>query len=259
MKKITQDTMSTKNFDHNQSAKSEADKTYGDPMGKAILEYAHDRRPADIIVMSDICDDDIIPLEVLFRKYDEMPEIEQLALSRTTGKVLDVGAGAGVHAQWLSDNGMDVTCIDISPGAVEHLKDMELKAENINFFDLTDRKFDTVLMLMNGLGIAGKLSNLERTLEHAKSLLNNGGKILCDSSDIKYLYEDEDGSLWVDLNTEYYGNFRFQMKYKKEKGPWFNWLYVDFDSLFQAAKNVGLKAVRLKEIDDHFLAELTLA
>lgn len=251
--------MSTKRFEPREPGKSEADKTYGDPVGKAILEFALDRRPADIVVSSDICEDDIIPLEVLFRKYDEMPEIEQLALSKTSGKVLDVGAGAGVHALWLSDNGLDVTCIDISPGAVDHLKDLGLKAENLNFFDLKDRKFDTVLMLMNGLGIAGKLSNLEHTLEHAKSLLNNGGKILCDSSDIKYLYEDEDGSLWVDLNTEYYGNFRFQMKYKKEKGPWFNWLYVDFDSLFLAAKNVGLKAVRLAEIDDHYLAELTIA
>lgn len=234
-------------------------KTYGDPIGKAILEFARDRRPGDIIVSSDICEDDIIPLEVLFRSYEEMPAIEKMALDRVTGKVLDVGAGAGIHANYLTDLGLDVTCLDISEGAVEHLKSMELKAIRSNFFDLKDGKYDTILMLMNGIGIAGKLSNLERTLEHAKALLNPGGKILCDSSDIRYLYEDEDGSMWVNLNTEYYGNFRFQMKYKKEKGPWFDWLYVDFDSLFQAAKNVGLKAVRVTEIDDHYLAELTLA
>ncbi len=234
-------------------------KTYGDPIGKAIQEFARDRRPGDIIVSSDICEDDIIPLEVLFRSYEDMPQIEKMALERCKGKILDVGAGAGIHANYLSDMGMDVTCIDISAGAVEHLKDMGLKASRTNFFDLKDVKYDTILMLMNGIGIAGKLSNLERTLQHAKSLLNPGGKILCDSSDIRYLYEDEDGSMWVNLNTEYYGNFRFQMKYKKEKGPWFDWLYVDFDSLFQAAKNVGLKASRLTEIDDHFLAELTLA
>jgi hypothetical protein len=113
-------------------------------------------------------------------------------------------------------------------------------------------------MLMNGIGIAGTLANLEKTLTHAKSLLNEGGKILCDSSDIKYLYEDEDGSLWVNLNQEYYGNFRFQMKYKKETGPWFDWLYVDFDSLFTAAKNVGLKCTRVYEQDDNFLAEISL-
>ncbi len=235
------------------------EKKFGDPIGVAIQEYASKRKPDDIIVTSDICDDDIIPLEVLFRKYDEMPEIEQTALNRASGKVLDVGAGAGIHALHLQDQGMDVTCIDISQGAVDYLKANGLKAQRINFFSLKDQQFDTILMLMNGIGIAGKLSNLETTLKHAKNLLRPGGKILCDSSDIRYLYEDEDGALWIDLNTEYYGNFRFQMKYKKEKGPWFDWLYVDFDSLFQAAKNVGLKAQRVVEIDDHYLAEITLS
>lgn len=235
------------------------EKKYGDPIGYAILEYADKRRPEDIIVSSDICEDDIIPLEVLFRKYDEMPEIEKKALGLAKGHVLDVGAGAGIHATYLQDLGLKVDCIDISPGAVSFLKKNGLNAEQKNFFSLTDStKYDTILMLMNGIGIAGKLSNLERTLLHAKSLLKPGGSILCDSSDIRFLYEDEDGSLWVDLNTEYYGNFRFQMKYKKEKGPWFDWLYVDFDNLFKAAKNVGLKAIRVHEEDDHYLAKITL-
>jgi len=224
------------------------EKKFGDPIGVAIQEFAKTRKPDDIIVTSDICDDDIIPLEVLFRNYDEMPEIEQTALDHASGKVLDVGSGAGIHAVYLQDQGMDVTCIDISQGAVDYLNANGLKAQRINFFSLKDQQFDTILMLMNGIGIAGKLSNLKP-----------GGKILCDSSDIRYLYEDEDGSLWIDLNTDYYGNFRFQMKYKKEKGPWFDWLYVDFDTLFQAAKNVGLKAQRIVEIEDHYLAEITLS
>jgi SAM-dependent methyltransferase len=230
---------------------------YGDPIGKAITDFSRSKRPDDIIVCSEICEDDIIPIEVLFRNEDEMPELEVLALQNATGKILDVGAGAGTHANYLQNMGKDVTAIDISEGAVAFMQTQGLKSKKVDFFDLKDEKFDTILMLMNGIGIAGTLSNLEKTLEHAKSLLNPGGKILCDSSDIKYLYEDEDGSLWVNLNQEYYGNFRFQMKYKKETGPWFDWLYVDFDSLFTAAKNVGLKAVRLYDKDDNYLAEIT--
>ncbi len=230
---------------------------YGDPIGKAITDFSRSKRPDDIIVCSEICEDDIIPIEVLFRNEDEMPELEILALQNATGKILDVGAGAGTHANYLQNMGKDVTAIDISEGAVAFMQTQGLKSKKINFFDLKDEKFDTILMLMNGIGIAGTLSNLENTLAHAKSLLNPGGKILCDSSDIKYLYEDEDGSLWVNLNQEYYGNFRFQMKYKKETGPWFDWLYVDFDSLFNAAKNVGLKAKRLYDKDDNYLAEIT--
>ena len=230
----------------------------GDPVGVAILDYAATKKPNDIIVSSDICEDDIIPVEVLFRTYDEMPELEQEALELCKGKVLDVGAGAGVHSLELQDRGLEVYPIEVSEGAVAYMKKVGLKARELNFFDLKNEKYDTILMMMNGIGIAGKLSNLEHTLLHAKSLLNPGGRLLCDSSDIKYLYEDEDGALWIDLNSEYYGNFRFQMKYKKEKGPWFDWLYVDYDNLHQAATKVGLKAKRVYESEDHFLAELTL-
>lgn len=230
-----------------------------DPIGKAILEYSKFKKPADIEVLSDLCEDDIIPIEVLFRSYEEMPDLEKKALSLSKGSVLDVGAGAGSHAIYLQDLGLKVTAIDISQGAVEFMNANGIEAKQANFFDFnSSEKFDTVLMLMNGIGIAGNLANLEKTLSHAKSFLKPGGSIICDSSDIKYLYEDEDGALWIDLNTDYYGNFRFQMKYKKELGPWFDWLYVDFDTLFQAAKNVGLKCSRVFDKDDHFLAQMTL-
>lgn len=229
----------------------------GDPIGVAILDYHKNQQPTDIVVCSEICEDDIIPLEVLFRTYEEMPELEKLALSKAEGKILDVGAGAGFHALHLQKEGKDVQTIDISAGAVEFMKSQGLNARQIDLFDLKDEKFDTVNMLMNGIGIAGTLANLEKTLTHLKTLLNPGGKIYCDSSDIRYLYEDEEGALWVDLNTEYYGNFRFQMKFNNEVGPWFDWLYVDFDTLFQAAKKVGLKAVKVYEMDDNYLAEIT--
>lgn len=228
-----------------------------DPIGKAILTYSKNKKADDIIVSSDICEDDIIPLEVLFRSYDEMPELEQIALKKSSGKVLEIGAGAGVHALELIKKGLDVTAIEISVGAVEYLKSKNINAIHSDFFKFNEGKYDTIISLMNGLGIAGTLSNLEKTLNHCKSLLNPDGKIICDSSDIRYLYEDEDGSLWVDLNTEYYGNFRFQMKYKDQIGPWFDWLYVDFDNLFKVAKKCGLKATRIYEKDDHYLAEIT--
>lgn len=231
--------------------------TIGDPIGRAILDYSKTKKPDDIIVSSDICEDDIIPVEVLFRTLEEMPDLEIAAIERAMGKVLDVGAGAGVHALEMKKKGCDVLAIDISKGSVEYLKKQGLKVENIDFFELKNQKFDTITMLMNGIGIAGSLSNLEKTLSHAKGLLAPGGKILCDSCDIRYLYEDEDGALWVNLNTEYYGNFRFQMKYKNEIGTWFDWLYVDFDSLFKASQNIGLKATRVYEKDDNYLAEIT--
>ena len=231
----------------------------GDPIGSAIQEFARTRKPAEILVHSDICEDDIIPTETLFRKEDELPPLEAEALTRCKGKILDVGSGAGAHAKILSENGFDVNCIEISQGAVDHMVECGLNARKVNFYKLENEKYATLRFLMNGLGIAGSLAHLETFLLKAKELLADGGKILCDSSDIQFLYTDDDGSMWVDLNSDYYGNFRFQMSYKKEKSAWFDWLYVDFDNLFQAAKNVGLKAMKVAEQEDHYLAELSLA
>lgn len=234
--------------------------TPNDPIGQAILDYAKHKKPFDIIVSSDLCDDDIIPIEVLFRSYKEMPDLEKKALSLAKGKVLDAGAGAGVHALELIDKGLKVKAIDTSDGAVTYMRTQGIDATAVAFMDLPENeKFDTILMLMNGIGIAGELSNLKATLEKAKRLLNPGGQLLFDSSDVHYLYEDEDGSVWMDLNTEYYGNFKFQMHYKKISGPWFNWLYVDYETMHNQATELGFKSIMVTEENDHYLAQLQLS
>ena len=227
-----------------------------DPIGLAINSYHKNQKDLDIIVKSDICEDDIIPLEILFRSIEEMPRLEKIALDKCNGKILDVGACAGPHSLELKKRGHDVFAIDISKGAISYLKENSINAKQSSFLNLKKGEFDTILMLMNGIGIAGDLKNLGPTLTHAYSLLNNHGKVLCDSSNIKYLYEQEDGSVWEDLNADYYGNFRFQMQYKKAKGSWFNWLYVDYDNLHDIASSIGFKCQKVHEENNHFLAEL---
>ena len=229
-----------------------------DPLGQAILDFSQHGKAKDIIVASDLCDDDVIPVDYLFRSYSEMPKMEQVALAHCKGKILDVGSGSGIHANYLKDQGKDVSCIDISPAAIEYAKTLGLDARQRNFFDLSGESYDTLLFMMNGIGIAGTLANLDKTLIHAKTLLNPGGQLLCDSTDIKYLYEDEDGGMWVDLNTEYYGNFRFQMKYGEHESEWFDWLYVDSESLEKSATKCGFHFEILVEEETQFLAKLTL-
>jgi SAM-dependent methyltransferase len=230
-----------------------------DPIGEAILDYAENRIPNDIIVSSELCEDDVIPLEVLFRTRKDMPELELKALELCRGDVLDVGAGAGIHCLELQKKGINVFAIESSPGASEHLKNSNISVENVNFENFNPSiKYDTILMLMNGIGIAGTLRQLKATLLHAKTLLKPGGQLLCDSSDIRYLYEDDDGALWMNLNAEYYGNFRFQMHYKKTSGPWFDWLYVDYDSLHIIANKAGFTCKRVSEQENHFLAQLSI-
>ena len=230
-----------------------------DPIGEAILDYAENRKAIDIIVSSELCEDDVIPLEVLFRTRKEMPELELKALELCRGDVLDVGAGAGIHCFELQKKGLNVFAIEASLGATEHLRNCNIPVEHVLFENFApNTKYDTILMLMNGIGIAGTLGQLKATLLHAKTLLKPGGQLICDSSDIRYLYEDDDGALWMNLNAEYYGNFRFQMHYKKTSGPWFDWLYIDYDSLHIIANKAGFSCKKVSEQDHHFLAQLSI-
>jgi SAM-dependent methyltransferase len=230
-----------------------------DPIGQAILDFTKSKKPFDIIVKADLCDDDIIPIETLFRSFDEMPKLEQKAMQLCKGKILDVGACAGPHSRYLSDSGFNVSAIDVSPGAVLYLNEIGINAHQVDFFHFQPKEqYDTILLLMNGLGIAGTLANLERTLLKASSLLKPGGQILCDSSDVKFLYEEEDGSYWMDLNSKYYGEFKFKMSYKKIEGPWFDWLYVDYDKLHKTASNCGFKSTKIEDQEHHYLAQLIL-
>ncbi len=228
-----------------------------DPIGQAILDFAAKKKPFDIIVSSDLCDDDIIPIEVLFRSEDQMPELELVALDLCKGLILDIGAGAGVHSIALQERGLKIKAIDISPGAVAYMRKNNIDAQQIDVYHLEQSaSFDTVLSLMNGLGLAKDLENLNFFLEKIYNLLKPGGRFIADSTDVKYLYEENDGSYWMDLNGSYYGDFKFVMKYNKIIGPEFQWLYVDYDTLHKHATACGFKCRRVFNIDENYLAVL---
>lgn len=229
-----------------------------DPLGQAALDFQRTGKDREIIVESDLCEDDVLSSAYLFRNYDEMPKFEQIALDRSVGRILDVGAGAGAHSRELKRRGMDVKAIDTSPGGVQCMCADKIDARLIDFFELKNETYDTLLFLMNGIGIGGHLETLKRTLLHAKSLLAPRGKILCDSTDLKYLYEDEDGTYWMDLNANYYGEISFNMRYDDHVSGWFSWIYVDFESLRNAAEECGFTISLLHEEENQYLAELCL-
>lgn len=220
-----------------------------DPMGAAIADYFAHHKADKLRVFSSQFDEDEIPADQLFRPYDEMPELEQTALQMAEGKILDVGAGSGCHAIALQEMGKDVCAIDISPRSVEVMEKRGVKnVRQINLFDEHFLEtFDTILMLMNGSGIIGKLENMPAFFQKMKQLLRPGGCILMDSSDLRYLFEDEDGSFLIDLAGDYYGEIDFRMQYKNIKGESFDWLYIDFQTLSLYADECGFKAELVKE------------
>ncbi len=230
-----------------------------DILGKALIDFWNKKYTEDIITTSNITDEDEMPLPYLFRRWKDMPELEQIALNSCKGKVLDIGCGSGSHSLELQNKNIDVTAIDISKGACRVATARGVKKViNSPLADFDGEKFDTLLLLMNGIGLAETVKNLPNFLTKLKSLLNEGGQIILDSSDIAYMFEDEDGSMWIDLGREYYGEMTFEMHYKKQSSEKFDWLYIDFPKLQEIAESVGLKCELIKE-GEHFdyLAKLS--
>ena len=237
-------------------------------MGAAIHDYFRNGSAETLIVHSSMFEDDEIPVEDLFRTLDDMPQIERIALEQAQGRILDVGAGSGCHSLALEALGKSVVAIDISPLSVSVMKDKGLDARLVNLYDESfNEKFDTVLMLMNGSGIIGRLENMAAFFARMKKLLAPGGCILMDSSDLRYLYEDEDGSFEIDLADEYYGLLDYQMEYvpsrRKSSSPSvlgepFDWLYVDFDTLSYYAEQNGFKVEMAAEGEHYdYLAKIS--
>ena len=217
-------------------------------MGAAIYDYHRTGEADTLIVHSSMFEDDEIPVADLFRQIGQMSELEQMAMHLASGKILDVGAGAGCHSLALKQLWKDVLAVDISPLSVQTMKERGVDAREINFYDESfTEKFDTVLMLMNGTGIIGTLDNIGNYFARLKQILNPGGKVLLDSSDLRYLFEEEDGSLMIDLSDDYYGQLDYQMEYKDILGEPFDWLYLDFQTLAYYAEENGFRAELISE------------
>ncbi|GFZ78877.1 SAM-dependent methyltransferase [Aquaticitalea lipolytica] len=229
-----------------------------DLFGKALLDYQNGNYTEDLITSTSISDEDELPLPYLFRSYKEMPKLEQKALQLAKGKVLDVGCGSGSHSLYLQSKGIDVKAIDISKGAIEVTKLRGvLNSELKDVLNETDT-FDTILLLMNGTGIFQELSQVSKYLKHLKSLLKPQGQILIDSSDITYMYEDDDGGVWQNMNSDYYGELDYFLSYKGEDETPMKWLYLDFNTLLTACKAVGLQCELVIEGEHYdYLARLS--
>ena len=107
-----------------------------------------------------------------------------------------------------------------------------------DFFSL-EGQYDTILMLMNGLGISGTIDRLPLLFKQLDRILAPGGQVLGDSSDISYVFEDEDGFIEYPDTNRYYGELSYQMQYKDTIGEPFDWLYIDADTLTEIADQNG--------------------
>ncbi|MDF2551191.1 MAG: methyltransferase [Chryseobacterium sp.] len=229
-----------------------------DLMGRAIWDYFHNENPEDLQTETSISELDELPVDYLFRDFEEMNKIEKKALKLSQGKVLDIGAGAGSHSLYLqNERDLDVTTLDISPKSIEvcQLRGIK-KAVAQNMLEFSDGTFDTILLLMNGTGIFQSLKVIDIYLKKLHSLLNKNGQILIDSTDILYMFDaDEDGGVYIPAEG-YYGELDYIVHYKGESEDPIKWLYLDFNTLKNAAENNGFVVEKVLQDEDSYLAKL---
>lgn len=224
-----------------------------DPMGRAIADYWKTKKADKLRVYSPMFEEDEMPLSTLFRTYESMPEIEKKALDMAKGRTLDAGAAAGCHSLVLQERGIDVTAIDISPLSVETMILRGVKnVREQDFFTLDKEQYETILMLMNGIGIVGTLERMPEFFSQLDKILAPEGLVLCDSSDISYVFEGDMPDM------DYYGEQSFRMQYKNIIGEPFPWLYIDADTLKDMALKNGYEVEVVGEGEHYdYLARIT--
>lgn len=226
-----------------------------DVLGQAIWDFYNKQPSGKLWIHNKYGKKEEMPIATYFRGSADMPDLESIALQNCTGKVLDIGAGAGSHALLLQEKGIDVTALEISEkaAAVMKLRGVE-KIVQKDIFSFHAAAFDTLLLLMNGIGLTGNISGLKQFLQHARKLLHPSGQLIFDSSDVAYLYDDN-----IPEMDHYYGEIRYRYEYKKQKTEWFTWLYVDQQTLTKIASDEGWNTeILFMDEYDQYLARLVL-
>jgi SAM-dependent methyltransferase len=225
-----------------------------DPFGQAIADFYYNTAPAKLWIHNKYGPKEEMPVAAYFRSFNDMPALEHTALKMCRGKILDIGAGAGSHALWLQEQQQDVTAVEISAQACEVMQKRGVqKIIQQDVFAYAEEKYDSLLLLMNGIGLTGTLSQLRSFLQHAAKLLQPGGQLIFDSSDVAYVYKNH----FPDLKN-YYGEIAYRYQYKGKKTDWFNWLYIDRLTLSSIAASEGWHNAFITEDENgQYLVRLT--
>jgi SAM-dependent methyltransferase len=226
-----------------------------DIYGDFLKDYQSGNHDLEVLLNNNYTIAEDFPVDAFFREDEDLNDIEVFALNLCEGEILDIGAGAGVHSLILQRNNFDITALEISAGACEVMKQRGIsKIINASVMDYNEKKYDTLLMMMNGIGFCGYVDELKNFLIHAKNLLKPNGQIVFDSSDVSYLYEDEQPE-----TDSYYGEIDYQYEYKGESGEWFSWLYADENLMAELAKECGYQLqIMFRDDDNAYLGKLTL-
>jgi len=190
--------------------------------------------------------------QIFFRKFPSMLGYEKLVMKAVKGRVLDLGCSAGCHAFYLKNaRGIEVEGVELSPKAVKIARERGLVVHNLDWKELSKSNFDQAYALMNGMGLAQSLEELDLLFNKLNLCLKKGGVLWIDSTDVTYAE-----AYWPVKNKAYFGLVEFQLEYKKKKQR-FPWLFVDRKTAMKKARIAGFSIVECKlEKNGHYLLQL---
>ncbi len=225
-----------------------------DVYGTFLKDFYFDKLEDKVWLHNNYGEAEELPVDSFFRTEEDIMDVEVFAMNLCVGNILDIGAGTGPHSVILQRNGFNVTAIENSKGACEVMKLRGIKdIIQQDVMTYAEQKYNTLLLMMNGIGFCGYIEDLKLFLNHAKNLLLPSGQIIFDSSDVAYLYEDQKAD-----EDSYYGEIDYQYEYKGKKGEWFSWLYIDEQTMRSIAKECGWNMqVIYEDEDNHYLGRLT--
>ena len=229
--------------------------------GRALRAYFEGDARAELTIRREDGQENALPVSFFFRGRCEFTPLENAAIDSCRGRVLDVGAGTGLHSLVLQQRGLPVTAIDISPHAVEVMRERGVREVHCaDIFEFQGGEFDTLLMLGHGVGMVETIAGLDRFLAHARRLRSEEGQLLLDSLDVRAT-EDPANLAYHEANRQagrYIGEIRMQLEFRGEKGLHHGWLQVDPETLQERAELAGWKREIVHQDEGgNYLARLT--
>ena len=223
-----------------------------DVLGSAMLAYLKKGDDTPFRIKINGYEEPPMPPSAFFRTYTQMRNYEKKALKLAYGKILDVGCGAGCHSLYLQKKKLEVHGLELSPIIAKVAEDRGVKVTTGDWRMFNQKGYDTILALMNGMGMINDIQELTKFFRKLKSLITPNGQILVDSTDVYYARYN-----WEYENPDYYGHVLFQLQYKRKKQQFF-WVFVDLKTALTAAKKAQLQAEIIDEEEGgHFLLRLT--
>jgi len=206
--------------------------------------------------------------DVYFLDLDEWEEFhvvtatDRVAVEMVSGRILDVGAGAGRHALVLQQLGHEVVALDVSPGAIEVCRERGVEQTflgTIHELAETDPEpFDAAILLGHNLALLGSPEASGPFLDSLRSLLKPDGVVVGNTLDV-YRTDDPIHLAFHQANRDrgrLPGQLTLRVTFEDTVGDWFDYLFVAPEELTELVERSGWRIEDMTEPNPSYLAVL---